>query len=281
MKNPVGSIIEPGTVQVGIRTETPVERAWLALRDPARLAQWFGALDQPWLPGRQSKIDFGDGDFFDVVTDKVSEHKLLAFTWRFLGVGRPAHIRWNTTVVPDGTLVEVEDSDPHRNAAQDEEQLAGWTDFLTRLRDHLATGKPTRYQWRDDIDGSVDLPKTSFDPFAPDTLIRWLPVATDGFALSWFFVIDDDGPRRFAVSDWCLFPGELTFRVQIPQAVTHTPCQVRLDGRTLSFRHTGWRRLGLSPRQSMTLRRRFTATWVAALAHALAISAPEDPFDDR
>ena len=49
----------------------------------------------------------------------------------------------------------------------------------------------------------------------------WLPIALDTGHPRWFFIVDNDGPRRFAIGDWDLVPGRsLRFSVAIPEAGT-------------------------------------------------------------
>ena len=266
--------VEAGTVRVGIRVPAPVERAWLALLDPAKLRQWFGELDTPWRVGSTGRIEFGDGDFFVVTPTEIVAERLLAFEWSFLGVGPVQQIRWKITAKSDSAAeLIVEDTDPARTAAEADQMVAGWTDFLSRLVTYLGMGVPTRYAWRADIDGSADLP-VGFRPLCIDTIYRWLPVASDGFNPRWFFIVDDEGPRRFPVENWRLqLDWELTFSIAIPDAASDTTCTVALEPATgqtrrLRFAHTGWARLGLPSERGRALRRRFAATWIAALNQA-------------
>ncbi|WP_414944129.1 SRPBCC family protein [Amycolatopsis sp. cmx-11-32] len=266
------SVMEPGVVRVGLKVTVPVEKAWLALADPVRLARWFGEIGGPWLPGSRDRIEFGDGDFFEVLTHEVTECRVIDFEWRFLGLSPIARIRWTAKVVPDGTEIAVEDRDPHRTPAESDELLTGWTDFFQRLARYLATGESCRYEWRDDIDGSVDLPSSADAALQQDTLSRWLPIASDGFVPRWFFIVDDEGPRRFRVEDWSEEPGGLRFSIEIPGAAARSRCRVTVAGNRLSFSHSGWRALELPDRRALLLRRRFTAAWVAALDQARGLA---------
>src|SRR4051794_34355958 len=148
----LAATMNSGTVRVCMRSEGDSSRAWLALRDPARLSLWFGDLDGEWQPGRSGRVDFGDGDFFDVEILDVVESELVEFNWSFLGVGPIARIRWTVISVPEGTEVTVTDHQPDRTAAEVDELMAGWTDFLERLSRFLATGQTSRYGLRDEID---------------------------------------------------------------------------------------------------------------------------------
>lgn len=272
--------VDAGTVRVTIRVGSSINAAWSALSDPAKIGMWFGDLDQPWMVARTGRIDFGDGDFFVVIPTEIVEPELIEFEWSFLGVGPVNRIRWTVSGGAEGSAITVEDSDPDRTPAEADQMVSGWTDFFGRLRSFLVTGEAKRYEWREDIDGSVSLPKGDFVPLATESLYRWLPIASDGFQARWFFVVDDDGPRRFRVENWNLESNRLTFSVEIPNATASTSCTVEVEalanGTRLCFAHQGWRSLELPDGHSRALRRRFAATWVAALEQAqrLATTAP-------
>ncbi|HKS97927.1 MAG TPA: SRPBCC domain-containing protein [Rugosimonospora sp.] len=257
------------TVRVTIHSGLPPARVWPALHEVDRLGQWFGELDHAWRPGQPARLDFGDGDFFTIDTHDVVAPEWIAFDWRFLGLGPTARIRWQVRPVPGGSDVSVVDTSPDRSPAEADELRAGWTDFFERLSRHLATGARTRYDTRDDIDGTVALGGAAARLFGPDTVHRWLPIATDGFAPRWFFVVDGDGPRRFRLDGWQAGPDGVSFTVDVPGATeARAWAQPVGSGWHLSFRHTGWGQLGLPDRQARLLRSRFTAAWVAALRTA-------------
>jgi uncharacterized protein YndB with AHSA1/START domain len=278
--------VDAGTVRVRIRVSRAPEVAWLALTDPQRVAKWFGRMDAPWLVGRAGAIDFGDGDFFAVTATEVVDGKLVEFEWSFLGVGPAGRIRWIVNTLPTGCEVMVEDHDPNRTPAEVDQLVAGWTDFFERLQSYLETGRATRYEWREDIDGSVELPATGFRPLGEDTIYRWLPIATDGFGPRWFFVVDDEGPRRFRVDGFTRRSDrEVTFTVEVPEAATPTRCRVAVEqarsGHRLLFSHTGWRAIGLPDGRSRLLRQRFAASWIAALQHARELAGAADRHHDE
>jgi uncharacterized protein YndB with AHSA1/START domain len=276
--------VDAGTVRVAIQVDRSIDAAWLALTDPVQVSKWFGELDQPWLVGRACRIDFGDGDFFVATAIEIVEGKYVEFEWSFLGVGPLQRIRWSVKARPlySSELI-VEDHDPARTPAETDQMVTGWTDFFGRLQQYLSTGRTSRYEWREDIDGGVDLPAGGFDPLATETIYRWLPIATDGFAPRWFFVVDDEGPRRFRVDGWTYnSPAEVAFTVEIPEASVPTLCTVVVEptaggaggaGCRLRFSHTGWRALGLTEHRSRVLRSRFAAAWIAALEQARGLAA--------
>lgn len=258
-------------VRVMATTESPVEAVWQALIDPLKLSGWFGDLDRPWQVGMPTRVDFGDGDFFTATAVEIVDRRHVEFEWSFLGVGALSRVCWAPTVLPSGTEIEITDVEPSRTPAESAQMVEGWTDFADRLVRYLATGRPTRYGWREQIDGSVDLPSGA-DPLAD--MYRWLPIASDGFGPHWFFVVDEEGPRQFEIVSWSSLPTGLRFGVKVPDARMDTSCEVNVDrvpgGTRLSFIHTGWRALGLPSERVRRLRSRFAATWTAALREAAA-----------
>ncbi|MFI7303826.1 SRPBCC domain-containing protein [Micromonospora aurantiaca] len=254
-------------VRTAITVPVGVDDLWAALTDPVRLAAWFGTTRGDWHVRTPWRIDFGDGDFFVVTPVRVTDDRLIEFTWSFLGVGPEQHVTWRAEPTSGGARLTVEDADPVRPPAEIEQMRAGWTDFLQRLDGYLRTGRSTRYDWRSDIDGSVDLPP-GWDAFEPSLLYRWLPVASDGFRPAWFFVVDADGPRRFPLDDWSVREGTVTFTVQVTERGAGTTAELALhrlaDRQRLEFSHQGWRHLGLPDNRAHALRRRFAAAWTAA-----------------
>jgi len=262
---PAGS----GLVSVSTAVPVPLPIVWRAMTRPERVRQWFGDLDQPMAPGAAVRIDFGDGDFFDAHVDELRAEEAVRFRWRFLGVGQEAEVRWELGRGGAGTAVTVTDSCPGRPPSELAQLDAGWRDFLGRLGRYLATGESARYAWRAVIDGGTSLPAGPWRPLSDSTVTDWLPVALEGAEPRWFFIVDDNGPRRFAIRQWDLVAGQsLRFAVVIPEAGS-THCDVRAEpaggGTWLTVRHDGWRQLALSDMRARGLRHRFAAAWTAAL----------------
>src|SRR5262249_26975304 len=147
-----------GTARVSIETTATSPHAFAALVDPARLARWFGTPSGPLVAGGSTRIAFGDGDFFDLADIQIDPPRQLRYSWRFLGLGPSNLITWTVRDSPGGdTVVTVTDDDMPRTAQVVAEMIEGWTDFTGRLRTYLATGESTRYDWRRELDGSVEL----------------------------------------------------------------------------------------------------------------------------
>jgi hypothetical protein len=197
---------------------------------------------------------------------------MVRFRWRFLGVGPESEVRWELDRGAGDTTVTVHDSCRGRPPSEMAQLDAGWRDFLDRLSTYLATGESARYAWREVIDGGTNLPAGTWLPLSHSTVTDWLPIASEGAQPGWFFIVDDDGPRRFAIRNWDLVTGQsLRFAVAIPEGgITHCVVQATRTNADiqLTVRHDGWRQLALSDMQARNLRHRFAATWTAALKAA-------------
>jgi uncharacterized protein YndB with AHSA1/START domain len=257
-------------VRVASTIPVPLSEVWNAITQPDRVGQWLGDLDAPMLPGTAVRIDFGDGDFFDVGVNDQQPEAGLAFRWRFLGVGPESAVRWQLATADGRTTITVDDSCPGRPPSEVAQLKAGWRDFLGRLDSYLMTGESARYQWREVIDGGADLPAGPWLPLRQASVTDWMPIAAEGSQIRWFFIVDNDGPRRFHIRDWELVADEsVRFQVAVPQARATTSCEVRAShtdgGLRLAVTHDGWARLGLGDVQARNLRHRFAAAWTAAL----------------
>jgi uncharacterized protein YndB with AHSA1/START domain len=215
-------------VRVASTLPLPPAAVWSAITEPDRIARWLGDLAAPMRAGTAVRLDFGDGDFFDIAVDEVRRGEMVAFRWRFLGVGPESEVRWWLGTPGDGTTLTVDDRCPGRPASEAAQLRAGWLDFLDRLATYLLTGESARYRWRDVIDGGVDLPAGQWLPLRNATVTDWMPVAAESTQPRWFFIVDNDGPRRFSIRDWHLIADEsVRFGVAVPRARTATRCDVQ------------------------------------------------------
>lgn len=263
---------DSGLVNVSTAVPVPLPIVWRAITVPDQVRQWFGDLGGPMVPGTAVRVDFGDGDFFDAHIDDVRTEEMVRFRWRFLGVGPESKVRWELDRGAAQTTVTVHDSCPGRPPSEVAQLDAGWRDFLSRLGTYLATRESARYAWREVIDGGTNIPADTWLPLGETGVIDWLPIASEGAQPRWFFIVDSDGPRRFAISDWNLVADRsLRFSVVIPEAGI-TRCEVqatRTDHEIqLTVCHEGWGQLALSDMQKRNLRHRFAAAWAAALKAA-------------
>lgn len=265
-----------GAVSVEIHTSASPDEVWRALAEPAHLGRWFGALDAPLRPGGRSRLDFGDGDFFNVETLGADPPRRLRYAWRFLGLGPREIITWEVEPDGEGSSVRVTDTALMRPREAAEPLRKGWLDFTGRLERFLSTGEDARYDWRRELDGSVELvghpDRVRGAVLGPDAAAGWLPLdrpLADG--AEWRL---DDGQEPDAVRVAAARAEEdtLTFRLTHPSWAGSTGCRVQLHahgwGSRLSFSHDGWEGISPDGAESLRQRRRFADAWVAALRRA-------------
>ncbi len=262
-----------GTVRLDLHVDRSVADTWPALSEPEQVGAWFGTLDRPLTVGATARVEFGDGDFFVIEPRHIDPPHLIEFDWSFLGVGSVNRIRWELSPQPPGCAVTVVDHDPNRDTRGNQEMVEGWSDFLDRLRRYLDTGQPTRYDWRAEIDGSVDLEVDGERVLVPERLYEWLPISSDGFVPKWFHIVDSQRPRRFEIANWQpRRRRELSFDVLVPHSRVPTRAILRTEptsaGMRLSFSHAGWHELDLDDAAARRLRGRFADAWITALRDA-------------
>lgn len=260
------------------RITVPVGPAvlWRTLCEPRHLRGWLADCDRPLsTAGTRVDLQLGGGDFFTAEVGAVDPDRCLTFRWRHLGAGPESTVTLTLRPVPAGTELTLSDHRVDRPPSETAQLRSGWEDLLNRLGRYQVTGRSARSTWRPVIDPVLALPVQGWSPLTAGTIADWMPIATERSVPAWFFVIDDDGPRRFAVHRWQLEPDRLLqFVVAIPGAERVTTAQVRLapepGSRQLALRHDGWDRLGLSDYRSRGLHHRFAAAWSAAFGLAAA-----------
>lgn len=271
----------PGTVEVTRTPAVTVELAWRALIDPAEVTQWFGQLSGPLEPETHVRLDFGDGDFFDLEVIAVEAPKRLEYHWRFLGIGPVNKIRWVLEADKNRTKVTVYDHDPGRSSTDITMLIEGWRDFTRRLVDYLETGASTRYDWRRDFDGSVELYASLEDAsenlFAPQGQPQWLPLTGDRLVPGACLRVDDGGrPARLTISsvDWH-GPRRIDFVLEHPAWSRPTNVRLQMLPRSehslLVVSHTGWGTIHPSDSEQQRQRKRCSKLWIKALQRAQEI----------
>ncbi len=275
---PVRTADTPGTVRVYAVIRATVEEAWAALTQRELVGRWFGDLSESLQPGGAHRLDFGDGDSFEIFDVALDPPFRLFYRWRFLGTGPSDMIVWKIEPDRDGCRVCVTDSEPARSAEAVNELTEGWTDFLERLRGYFATGQSTRYEWRRDFDGSIEMDLEA--PQAFQILFRaanrrnWLPWWGGAIASgSTVAMLDGARPTRFRI-DRPASDDLLTVRIALscPEWLGPTHCTIAVQRRgaaaLLTVSHRGWEAISGDENQQMAQRRRFAALWVAALRRA-------------
>lgn len=268
---------ENGEVVVKLATNHPASSVWRAITEPACLSRWFG----DWLPDPHdegsARLDFGDGDFFLIEKLTTEPPLRLDYRWRFLGTGPEDAITWRLSPLDIGCVLTVSDLQPERTAAGIQEMKEGWLDFLQRLDRYLETGETTRYAFRQELDGSIELPLPRREAWSallePDRQAGWLPLDGPMAQGSRLLLRDGEHPDAFRVARVTWNPPE-EVRLELAAGDGAPPMEVRLAlgaraGSTLlSFNHRGWEQSAVDESQTRQQRNRFSTLWIRALESA-------------
>lgn len=132
----------------------PAERVWAALVETAQIKEWFGVVHGDWaVRGRESTLDFEDGEFFYCRTDRAipptqGRAGTLRYLWRWVGIGPAAAVTWTLTPGPSGTVVTAVEEATNPPADWRSWNGMGWPGILDQLAAYLRTGTNTRWPWR-------------------------------------------------------------------------------------------------------------------------------------
>lgn len=269
-----------GAVVVTVQVSAPFNKVWQSLVSAEGMAQWFGELNSDLKSGGSARVDFGDGDFFDLNSIVLSPPNLIKYDWRFLGIGPRDSITWQIEPNASGCLVTVKDVQPERTAEAALSLREGWLDFTHRLVEFHVTGQNMRYDWRRDLD--VGLPISGpaeqvwIALFTPESQKKWLPfgspIEPDAHAL----VSDRATPEEisFAKVTWQPLK-QIEFQVASDKWKRPTTCRIELTARnddTLVYvSHNGWEGISDDPREQLKQRKRFCALWIESLKQAARI----------
>jgi uncharacterized protein YndB with AHSA1/START domain len=277
---PQGEAPGGGVVRVSVLVPGTPEDAWRVLTERDSVACWFGDLSETLRPGGTHRLDFGDGDFFAVDNVVLDPPHRLAYCWRFLGTSPMDSIAWS--IEPEGDAcccVTVADTEPSRTPAGCDEMIEGWTDFLQRLQDHCVTGQNTRYAWREEFGGSIELavgPQGAVERlFSPAGQHHWLPWSGDSIASGAIVTMMDGAePTRFRIGNVEKSLATLRFTLTSSAWRAATDCRIELQpwpsGSLLVIAHTGWPAIDTRAAEQATQRARFSTLWIEALRRAKA-----------
>lgn len=273
----IDSRVPTGTVVVKVGVNASPAKVYTALTDPAVTTRWFGELNGAIDSGRHVRLDFGDGDFFDIDEIVVDRPRSIAYRWRFLGIMPADDIRWSIAPAEFGSLVTVTDRDPFRAPEWAEALRQGWNDFTSRLCTFLESGQSTRYDWRRTFDGGVELPCLPVDAMAivtdPVLAARWLP--TDQGLIEGARIAPGDGLEPSIVHVGEVVgdgPAAVRFKITSPQWRAATECafeaRPRGAGTLLTLGHSGWEDIDGDFAIQRMQRHRFADMWISALRRA-------------
>lgn len=277
----VDDAVDVGTVVVTVEVSAPVERVWQSLTDPDVASLWFGALDAPLTAGGSARLDFGDGDFFDLDSVKLNFPNTVQYDWRFLGIGPCDSITWRIVANDAGCLVTVSDSQPGRPAEAAAMLREGWLDFTSRLVGFHATGRNTRYDWRRELDVGTEINASAKEVwdclFAPDLQTQWLPFDATIESGRQVTISDELKPKELRLDDVAWQTGQqVEFQLGHSDWSQSTACRIELTARetdTLFYvSHNGWEHIDQDPSEQLNQRRRFCELWIEAVKRARQIA---------
>lgn len=280
--NPIGENEAPGTAVVSVVVPGSAHAIWVALTDRTAVSQWFGDLSGSLWPGAAVRLDFGDGDFFDISDIRFDLPYRLNYTWRFLGTSPCNEISWSIDPLLDNCRVTVADAERGRSADGVREMIEGWTDFMCRLQAYCATGHNSRYTWRREFSGSVELPMQPTAAFkklmSEDVQALWMPwsgaAVASGASIT---VADRERPGQLLVTA-VEASGPQALRFSLGSADWHaaTHCHLKIQpwecGALLVILHDGWETIDTNATVQGVQRTRFGKLWTRALERAREVA---------
>jgi uncharacterized protein YndB with AHSA1/START domain len=268
--------LSDGSVRVRIRVAATPEAAWSALVDPICAREWFAEATAELRTGRRLRFDFGDGDFFNADVLDCQPLRRLRYAWRFLGIGPQAMITWRLAPTNGGVELIANDEQTGRGQAEATELSGGWVDFGERLALFLTTSVRSRYDWRRDLDASIEVTAApdvvSERLFATEAAREWLSLVPAARATGRLWMSDGEAPSEFEVDGLTVAGGVLSFGLQSPQWRGPTACRLsvtrRPGGSRLAVSHIGWPDIGDDASEQLCQRRRFCQWWAVSLLRA-------------
>jgi uncharacterized protein YndB with AHSA1/START domain len=131
------------------------DKVWSALTEPKAVGNWLAKCRGSWArAGKESMLDFEDGEFFLCSTESASAPTggrpgSLRYMWRWVGIGPATSVTW--AVRPRGeaaTTVTVTEEAVNPPSDWRSWNGMGWPGILEQLASHLRTGTNWRWPWR-------------------------------------------------------------------------------------------------------------------------------------
>jgi uncharacterized protein YndB with AHSA1/START domain len=246
--------------------KTDLRTCWELITRPEQVGMWFGDLSHDLATSTTARLDFGDGDFFTIHGVQAHAPNSLVYLWRFLDMGGTSEISWQINGRDGDVTIELKDRSPQRSEAAAEELREGWLDFLQRLNAFVATGKVTRYDFRREFDGAIEL-HFSTDELAKivaasggllDLIVPSLRAPTESGEIPTVSEIHEDT--------------DLAIRFDLAEAAWERPtlcsvyCKEKGQGSAIVVRQIGWDKISSDHVLSISRRRFYSARWRDALS---------------
>lgn len=254
-----------GTVHAAVDLNIPVEQCWDVITKPSEVGKWFGDLSGDLSRETTARLDFKDGDFFALRDIQAKPASSLDYSWTFLGMGASSRISWHVKPSPKGSTVELTDSSRSRSRSSAEELRDGWLDFFKRLETFVATGKCTRYDFRNDFEGSIEL------EIDQATALRTLQ-AKGGLISVAHAVLEAAQPNIGKIR--AESGSSLSFELSEPGWKKPTQCSLRLCDKgalsNIAVEQSGWHDISSDSKYCLERRKFYSEQWRSALKGAKA-----------
>jgi uncharacterized protein YndB with AHSA1/START domain len=130
-------------IDLAVETTADPAAAWIAISEPARIAEWFTEASPLGPVGRAYTLDFGDGS---VVTGRVLEVEpgvRFVHSWRWEGDDESATTRvaWSVTPAAGGTRISLLHdgwTEAGLSTETRDDHEGYWSGYIEDLRDVLA-----------------------------------------------------------------------------------------------------------------------------------------------
>ncbi|GAA5179056.1 hypothetical protein GCM10023322_07870 [Rugosimonospora acidiphila] len=277
----------------------PADRIWDALINPDHIGQWLGVVHGGWAQrGRESTLDFEDGEFFYCRTDQSTPPAgaragTLRYLWRWVGIGPASAVTWTLTPGPDGTMVTVVEEATNPPSDWRSWNGMGWPGILDQLASYLRTGTNSRWPWRRMGPYlQIPLPVMPFQAWdmltSPSAVKHWMVRSAGSLAVGDPMTLvmgDASGTVELTVTKSVDTGQEFPSYLPYVEFELRRPCwNAPLGGRMwiepaglgqsiLQVFHFNWERLDI--RDPVTERKLLTGFWAGAAARAQMLFAPQ------
>lgn len=248
----------------------PPDEVWAAVSHPVSVRAWLGRLRRDRFAGGASWILSTDSaEYVRVWVEAAEPGRRLSLRWSEFGVEAPSTVLLRLHAVTGGTRLELRETFPPERAVSRRVREIFWNDCADRLLRHLAGGaaavpvRPIVLETRLAVD--------TWLPLHRDNIFTWLPVSGAQYPPTWFYVVDEAGPWRFAirrVEEY--FDERLNLTIDVGEGLTEATLRMRHDGVgvVLSVYHARWPVPEEGRGRIIRLRNLFELTWRASLDKA-------------
>lgn len=277
------------------------DEVWAALTDPERVANWLAVCRGDWaVAGRESMLDFEDGEFFWCRTGYSAQPAglvpgTLRYLWRWVGIGPATSVTWTVGATQEGTAVTVVEEAENPPADWRSWNGMGWPGILDQLAAHLRTGTRWRWPWRRMGPYlQIPLPAPAYQAWealtSPGAIKHWLQRSSGSLAPDDELTLimgDASGTIRLritksveAAQEFPSYLPYLEFELRRPSWNSALGGRIWIEpaglgSSLLQVFHHGWENLDIH--DPLAERKILTGFWVSAAGRAQQLFHPQGP----